>query len=51
MEDQEVRSGRPSALSEHEVGEEDERSPGVLVEPVSSASPGCVSAQVKTKQG
>lgn len=41
-----MRSGRPSALSEHEVGEEDEWSPGVLVEPVSSASPGCVSAQV-----
>lgn len=30
--------------------DEDERSPRILVEAVSSASLGCVSAQVKTKQ-
>ena len=50
MEDQEGTSGRQSALSEHQVGEdEDERSPRILVEAVSSASPGCVSTQVRTK--
>lgn len=52
MEDQEGRSGRQSGLSEHQVGEdEDERSPRILVEVVSSASPGCVSAQVRTEVG